>query len=68
MKRLALPLTLALLAAGCTKDTPEGLLGTLERDRVAVTAEASETILRIDVADKERIGREIGRASCRERV
>lgn len=51
MKRLALPFTLAMLACGCARSTPERLLGTLERDRVAVAAEASEPILRIEVSE-----------------
>lgn len=55
MKRLAFPAALACLAAGCAKTTPDLLLGTLERDRIAVTAEAAETILRIEVAEGDEV-------------
>jgi HlyD family secretion protein len=47
-------LCLAILAttlAGCTSSEPSLLLGTLERERVTVTAQATERITRIDVAE-----------------
>ncbi len=55
MKPAALPLLAAALVTGCAPSAPESLLGTLERDRVAVTAEASEPILRIDVAEGDEV-------------
>lgn len=41
----------ASLLAGCAKPAPSPLLGTLEWERIAVAGEASEPILRIDVAE-----------------
>ncbi len=55
MKPAALPLLAAAVLVGCAKSVPEALLGTLERDRVAVAAEASEPILRIDVAEGDEV-------------
>ncbi len=50
---------LALLAAtglaGCAKDGPAQILGTLEWDRVAVTAELAEPVMRWDVAEGDRV-------------
>lgn len=56
MKRLIVP-SLALLSAlaGCKGADQSLLLGTLERERVAVTAQASERITRIDVAEGEAV-------------
>ena len=50
---------LALLAsaglAGCEERGPEPILGTLEWDRVAVTAELAEPVLRWNVAEGDRV-------------
>ncbi len=49
-------LALAVLAlAGCSRTAPPPLLGTLEWDRIGVAAEASETILRIAVAEGDTV-------------
>ncbi len=39
------------LAAGCRREAPLPLMGTLERERISVAVEASEPIVRIDVAE-----------------
>jgi HlyD family secretion protein len=50
---------LALLAfaglLGCEQRGPAPILGTLEWDRVAVTAELAEPVLRWDVAEGDRV-------------
>jgi len=52
-------LLLALLAsaglAGCEERGPPPILGTLEWDRVAVTAELAEPVMRWDVAEGDRV-------------
>ena len=53
MKKLALGA--ALLAAGCNRQHDETMLGTLEWDRVAVAAEASEPIVRIAVREGDAV-------------
>ena len=55
MKPLACMAFAACVCAGCAKNAPDRLLGSLERDRIAVTAEAAETILRIDVAEGDEV-------------
>ena len=56
MKRVVPILLLcALGVCACTDADDSILLGTLERERVAVTAEASERILRIDVAEGDEV-------------
>lgn len=47
----ACALAMLLLAACTTKPAEQVLLGTLERERIAVVADASERIVRIDVAE-----------------
>ncbi|GAA0706112.1 HlyD family secretion protein [Dokdonella soli] len=49
-RHLVLP-ALALLMAGCARQAPPPLLGTLEWERIGVAAEVSEPILRIAVAE-----------------
>ena len=44
-----------IVLAACDRTSPDRLLGTLERDRVTVTAEAAEAILRIDVAEGDEV-------------
>lgn len=51
----ALPLFLALALLGGCGDSGEQLLGTLEWDRIAVPAEASETLLAWKVNEGERV-------------
>ncbi|MFC4822369.1 HlyD family secretion protein [Dokdonella ginsengisoli] len=48
-------LAAATFAAGCAERQPPQLLGTLEWDRVAVAAEASEPILSVAVAEGARV-------------
>jgi HlyD family secretion protein len=56
MNRTMMLLALASLSLGaCSKATEPLLLGTLERERVAVTADASERIVRIDVAEGDEV-------------
>jgi HlyD family secretion protein len=45
---------IAVLAA-CAGSPSDRLLGTLERERIAVSAEASEAILRVDVAEGDEV-------------
>ena len=45
--------TLAL--GGCAKEAPQALVGTLEWDRIAVTAELSEPVLRWAVAEGDKV-------------
>jgi HlyD family secretion protein len=51
-------LTLAgmLALAGCQDDQPGGMVGTLERDRVELTVESNEPIVRIAVKDGQQVG------------
>ena len=44
-----------IVLAACDRAPSDRLLGTLERDRIAVGAEAAETILRIDVAEGDEV-------------
>ncbi|HEY3518087.1 MAG TPA: HlyD family efflux transporter periplasmic adaptor subunit [Gammaproteobacteria bacterium] len=54
--RLLAPALLASAAlAGCDDPGPAPILGTLEWDRVAVTAELAEPVLRWDVAEGDRV-------------
>lgn len=48
------PLLLAVLLIGCRAEAPQAL-GTLEYDRVTLPAPASESILRIDVREGQRV-------------
>lgn len=48
------PLLLAVLLLGCRAEAPQAL-GTLEYDRVTLPAPASESILRIDVREGQRV-------------
>jgi HlyD family secretion protein len=50
-----LVVVLATTLAGCKSSDPSLLLGTLERERVTVTAQAAERITRIDVAEGDEI-------------
>jgi HlyD family secretion protein len=53
--RLALIAVLAMLT-GCSSDTDEArLVGTLERDRIEIVAEASEPIVTIDVREGQHV-------------
>ena len=54
MRRLLLSALLLAALTGCT-DADKPLLGTLEWDRVSLPAEASEVLLRITVAEGERV-------------
>jgi HlyD family secretion protein len=45
----------ALSLAGCAKEAPQPLVGTLEWDRIAVTAELAEPVLRWAVAEGDRV-------------
>ncbi len=45
----------ALSLAGCTKEGPQTLVGTLEWDRIAVTAELAEPVLRWAVAEGDKV-------------
>lgn len=56
MNRLiALGIVFVSVLAGCKSSDESRLLGTLERERVAVTAQASERITRIDVAEGDAV-------------
>lgn len=56
MRRTHLLLAVAGLALGaCSRPNQALLLGTLERERVAVTADAAERIVRIDVAEGDEV-------------
>jgi HlyD family secretion protein len=55
IKRILLPMTLVLLAACHRDEAPPPLLGTLEWDRIAVPAEVSEPITRIEVREGEQV-------------
>lgn len=46
---------LSLVLAACARPSPSPLLGTLEWDRIGVSAEVSEPILRIDVKEGDRV-------------
>ena len=54
MRRLLLSALLLAALTGCT-DADKPLLGTLEWDRVSLPAEASEVLLRVAVAEGERV-------------
>lgn len=56
-KRIVLALTVsaAILSAGCQQGAPEGMVGTLERNRVELGFETNEPIAEILVADGERV-------------
>ena len=45
----------ALALAGCAKEAPQALVGTLEWDRIAVTAELAEPVLRWAVAEGDKV-------------
>jgi len=45
----------ALSLAGCAKEAPQALVGTLEWDRIAVTAELAEPVLRWAVAEGDKV-------------
>ncbi|HVY65869.1 MAG TPA: HlyD family efflux transporter periplasmic adaptor subunit [Gammaproteobacteria bacterium] len=55
--RIEIPagLLVALSLAGCGREAPQALIGTLEWDRIAVTAELAEPVLRWDVAEGDRV-------------
>ena len=56
MNRLfVLGVVLVSVLGGCKSSDESRLLGTLERERVAVTAQASERIMRIDVAEGDAV-------------
>jgi len=48
-------LALSSLLGGCRSPDESLLLGTLERERVTVTAQASERVMRIDVAEGDEV-------------
>ena len=45
----------ALALAGCAKEGPPALIGTLEWDRIAVTAELAEPVMRWAVAEGDKV-------------
>jgi HlyD family secretion protein len=45
----------ALALAGCAKEAPQAIVGTLEWDRIAVTAELAEPVLRWAVAEGDHV-------------
>jgi HlyD family secretion protein len=51
MRRLTLIVGFALLLAGCSDSKPGLALGTLERDRIALTATVAEVIVALPVAE-----------------
>lgn len=56
MRRLVLAVAALTLLAACSRnDAPPALLGTLEWDRIAVIAEVSEPILRVQVKEGDRV-------------
>lgn len=54
-QRRVAALLLAPLLAACQAEAPDRIVGTLERDRVALTVESNEPILRIAVEDGQPI-------------
>lgn len=52
---LLLPLTMLLLAAGCQRNTVSDVVGTLEWDRIELTAEAAEPIVSIAVREGDSV-------------
>ena len=48
-------LLVALALAGCAKEGPQALIGTLEWDRIAVTAELAEPVMRWAVAEGDKV-------------
>lgn len=61
MKRRVLPILIltaaltVLVLSGCSRTNPLPLVGTLERDRMDLVAEAQEPIVRIDVQEGDRV-------------
>lgn len=55
IRQACLGIACAIALAACEHTPSERLLGTLERERIAVGAEAAETILRIDVAEGDEV-------------
>ena len=51
-----LPAAPLLLLTACAQETPNTMVGTLERDRIELTAEVSEPILEIAADDGVRVG------------
>ena len=55
--RLIPPLLVILLLAGCSGGGPPLALGTLERDRVALTATVAEVVVELPVAEGSRVAK-----------
>jgi HlyD family secretion protein len=55
IRKSLLVAVVATTLAGCKSSDPSMLLGTLERERVTVTAQAAERITRIDVAEGDEV-------------
>jgi len=53
--RVLVPAAIVFLLAACTRSPPPALLGTLEWERIGVSAEASEPILRIEVKEGDQV-------------
>lgn len=55
MMRWTSLLVFPLMVVACAKTSDPIMLGTLERDRITIPAEASETIIRIDVSEGDEL-------------
>lgn len=55
MNRSAILLLSCILLASCSRDRPQEVLGTVERDRLELIAESNERIVRIPVREGERV-------------
>ncbi|MDH5175475.1 MAG: hemolysin D, partial [Gammaproteobacteria bacterium] len=59
MRRVPLPSSLVLVAlllvAGCTRETPVEIHGTVERDRLELIAESNERIVEVAVHEGDRV-------------
>jgi HlyD family secretion protein len=55
MNRTAVLIPLCLLLGACSRDRPQEVLGTVERDRLELIAESNERIVRVAVHEGDRV-------------